>query len=202
MTSPYAPVPDYLRPRTIYPNAAAIWKQLSQSERDKFLALSAARERSGEGRGNEDALLPEMTPDRLITLEAKVAAEAKERKREGKTRAFDSRNVNTMAHQMDQVKRVIRSPTARVQFFTLLKQLFNANCNDISYSSKERETLNLLVGEWQSQYPVTKPLFATVLGPKWNKEDCAATLRHFPSENVRSTTTVKPAAQNGFDGWW
>lgn len=157
------------------------------------------------------------------------SATTTERKTTARYRPTATQMSTQMARQMDQVKRMLRSPVERIQFFSLLKELLNVKCGKNKYSDSERERLNLLAGQWQSNYPITKELFATVIGKEWSEKDCAAGFNYFPMQTVstpfnsaivssmlpyptalptsgggRTTAPNAPApnAPDGMDGWW
>lgn len=146
------------------------------------------------------------------------SASTTERKTTARYRPTATQMSTQMARQMDQVKRMLRSPVERIQFFSLLKELLNVKCGKNKYSDSERERLNLLAGQWQSNYPVTKELFATVIGKEWSAGDCAAGFGYFPRRSVamsdilppilsasagnRTTASASPNAPDGVDGWW
>lgn len=236
MTSPYgipsAPTPTLTRLR---PDIADLWRRVEDErelkENQKLYLETLRKYQSGDKSLRSELIrLHKYAP--LSTIPTAIStAPVEEHKLGAYAQGMVERNKPTpprqMVLQMDEIKRLLRSPVERVQFFTFLKRLFNANCDKSKSSDLERERLNLLTAQWESKYPVTRELFATVRGKGWKTEGCAATLRYFPLEAVSTVPTSSasdaaivssmlsapptsvptlvanaPNAPNGVDGWW
>lgn len=151
----------------------------------------------------------------LATMEVAAAKSKAQQEERKNTRTFGtpgalSPNMRSMINRIDYARRLLRSPSERIQFFAFLKELFNANCDKSKSSDQERARLSKIADAYETVYPSLKILFDNVRGKGWETQDCAVGLRYFPAEPVLQTvptptTTSTPAptfASDGVDGWW